>query len=98
MKFRIYHTIIIAVIMIFVSGCGPSSVVVHTRPEAPVYVRPVAPRSGYIWVEGEWLRHGHHYYYRKGYWAAPRARYHEYRPGHWQQRKNGWYWVPGRWN
>ena len=79
------------------TGCGPSSVVVRTRPQPPAYVRPAAPRANYVWVNGEWIRRGHGYVYRQGYWAAPRRRYHQYTNGHWQQRRQGWYWVPGHW-
>lgn len=85
-------------ILIFLSGCGPSAMVVRDRPMAPYYARPAAPGPGYIWVNGEWLRRGRHYNYRQGYWAPPRPRYHQYREGRWQQRRNGYYWVPGRWN
>ncbi len=84
--------------LIVMSGCGPSNVVVRTRPVPPVYARPSAPYSNYVWVEGEWMRSRNGYVYRKGYWAAPRARYHNYRGGRWEQRRNGWYWVSGRWN
>jgi len=88
---------IVLVLVIFTSGCGPSYVAVRTRPEAPFYARPVPPAAGYIWVEGEWVRGGNGYVYRRGYWAAPRARYHAYRPGHWENRRHGWVWIGGRW-
>jgi WXXGXW repeat (2 copies) len=84
--------------LVFIAGCGPSAVVVSTRPEPPVYARPAYPGGGYVWVESEWIRRGHGYVYRQGYWAAPRQRYHAYVTGHWQQRRQGWYWVPGHWN
>jgi WXXGXW repeat (2 copies) len=80
------------------SGCGPSSVVVSTQPAPPVYVRPAPAGSNYVWVDGEWIRRGHGYVYRQGYWSAPRRRYHNYVTGHWQQKRQGWYWVPGHWN
>ncbi len=98
MRLRIYQLSVIAATLIFLVGCGPSSVVVHTRPQPPVYIRPVAPGPGYVWVDSEWIRRGRHYNYRKGYWVAPGGRYHQYKGGHWQQRRSGWYWVPGHWN
>ncbi len=85
-------------VLIFLAGCGPSSIVVRERPAPPYYARPAAPGPNYIWIDGEWLRSGRHYNYRQGYWAPPRKRYRQYSAGHWQQRRNGWYWVPGRWN
>ena len=98
MKLRIYQLSFIAFILILLAGCGPSEVVVRSRPQPPAYARPVSPRANYVWVDGEWIRRGHRYVYRRGYWAAPRANYHSYRSGHWEQRRNGWYWVTGRWN
>jgi hypothetical protein len=85
-------------VLIFATGCGPSSVTVRTRPVAPVYARPAAPGGNYVWIDGEWIRSGRDYVYRRGFWAAPRARYHQYIPGHWQQRRHGWIWVSGHWN
>jgi hypothetical protein len=87
---------ILFTILIFLTGCGPSSVVVRTQPPPPVYVRPVPPGGNYVWVDGEWIRHGHGY--RQGYRAAPRPGYHQYITGHWRQNRHGWYWVPGHWN
>jgi hypothetical protein len=86
------------IVLIFITGCGPSYVTVRTRPEPPLYARPVAPGGNYVWIDGEWIRSGHGYAYRQGYWAAPRPRYHQYIPGHWQQRRHGWFWVRGHWN
>ncbi|MEO6219246.1 MAG: hypothetical protein ABIO81_02380 [Ginsengibacter sp.] len=53
MKERIYQLTVVALILIFLAGCGPSAVVVRARPQPPVYVRPVAPGSNYIRVNGE---------------------------------------------
>lgn len=39
----------------FLQGCGPSYVV-RERPVSTYTVRPVAPRPGYIWIEGDWYR------------------------------------------
>ena len=98
MKERISITGILFTILIFLAGCEPSLAVVRTQPEPPVYVRPVAPGGNYVWVDGEWIRRGHGYRYRQGYWAAPRPSYHRYITEHWQQKRQGWHWIPGRWN
>ena len=98
MKKSISFISILLAILFFLTGCVPSSVVVRTQPAPPVYVRPAAPGGNYVWVDGEWIRRGHGYVYRQGYWSAPRTRYHNYVSGHWQQKRQGWYWVPGRWN
>ncbi|MEO8766540.1 MAG: hypothetical protein ABI416_19725 [Ginsengibacter sp.] len=89
---------ILGIIAIFLAGCGPSAVVVRTQPPPPLYSRPIAPGGNYVWVDGEWVGRRHGYVYRQGYWAPPRRRYHHYLSGHWQQKRQGWYWVPGRWN
>jgi hypothetical protein len=89
---------VLLIILIFIAGCGPSSVVVRTQPVPPVYARPAAPGGNYVWVEGEWIRRGHGYVYREWYWTPVRARHHRYVTGHWQRKREGWYWVPGHWN
>ncbi len=61
MKKLLFILSILFTALIFLSRCGPSSVVVRARPQPPVYVRPVAPGAGYIWVNGEWIRRGHGY-------------------------------------
>ncbi len=98
MKKIILSSCIVIAFLFFLSGCGPSYVVVRSKPEAPVYTRPVAPGPGFVWIEGEWVRSGHGYVYKQGYWARPRARYREYAGGHWQEGRGGWYWVRGHWN
>jgi hypothetical protein len=95
---KLFSTSVLLLIVLFsITGCGPSYITVGTRPVAPVYSRPVAPGANYVWIDGEWIRSGHGYVYRRGYWAAPRPRYHQYISGHWQQRRGGWFWVPGHW-
>ncbi|MDE3213371.1 MAG: YXWGXW repeat-containing protein [Bacteroidota bacterium] len=82
----------------FLAGCGPTYVVVRSKPIPPHYVRPHAPGPGYVWIEGEWTWGGTRYLYHPGYWAVPKHRFHRYIPGHWQQRRDGWIWVRGHWN
>jgi WXXGXW repeat (2 copies) len=81
----------------FIVGCGPTSLVVTSRPEPPVYARPAAPGANFVWVEGEWGRGRSGYVYRQGYWAPRGGRHYRYVGGHWQQRRNGWVWVQGHW-
>jgi WXXGXW repeat (2 copies) len=78
-------------------GCGPSEMVVSDRPADPVYVRPVAPGPGYVWIDGDWYWRGGNYTYRRGYWAAPRV-HRVYTPGTWHQRGSGWYRQRGGWH
>jgi hypothetical protein len=78
-------------------SCEAGSVVVTAQPEVPVYERPVAPYSNYIWIEGDWYWSGGRYVYHRGYWAPPRARYH-YVPGGWEHRSEGYHWRRGGWH
>lgn len=41
------------VLLIFLAGCGPSSVAVRDRPARPHYARPAAPGPNYTWVDGD---------------------------------------------
>ena len=86
----------VAVMAVTLWSCGPTSVVVASHPEPPMYVRPVAPHAGYVWIDGDWYYRGGHYVYHRGYWAAPRPS-HTYISGHWERRGNGWYWQRGYW-
>jgi len=91
-----YMLAILVIASVTFVSCRPSAVVVRERPVAPVYVRPLAPAPGYIWIEGGWIGNGRGgYSYRQGYWAAPR-RSHSYRPGYWRQTRRGYVWIPGR--
>jgi hypothetical protein len=92
-----YILIIFAVIAIGLSSCGPSAVVVRTRPEPPIYSRPYSPGPNYVWVDGEWIWRGNQYVYKQGYWAPIRRKNDIYVQGHWRAGKGGWYWVPGHW-
>jgi hypothetical protein len=78
-------------------GCSPSAIVVRERPVRPAYAQPPAPSPAYIWVEGNWIKRGHGYVYRKGYWVAPRRGRYHYSAGHWQHKKEGWIWIHGHW-
>lgn len=92
MKKLIFLLSMLFLTLIFVSGCGPSAIVVRERPTAPYYMRPASPRPGYIWIDGDWIGRGNGYVYRQGYWAPPRRARH-FVPGHWQQKRQGWVWV-----
>jgi hypothetical protein len=65
-------------------------------PELRVETAP-APRSGYVWVGGEWgWRHGR-YVWRHGHWMRERHGYH-YVPSRWEHEGNRWRYYDGRWD
>ena len=91
-----------------VSGCvvrarggvyvpAPSvGVVVYEEPPPP-RVTYVAPRPGFLWIEGHWYRRGNNWAWYDGRWERERTGY-VYAPGRWERRGNGRVWVDGRWN
>lgn len=81
--------------MLVVYSCGPSEMVVTSRPAAPVHVRPGPPGSVYVWRDGDWIARGGRYHWREGRWV--KARHRAYIPGHWEPRGSGWYWRRGHW-
>lgn len=97
MKKIIFLSTAFLILIFFLGSCRSSAVVVRERPAPPYYVRPVPPRPGYIWVDGNWITSGPGYVYRQGYWVAPRPQHQRYVSGHWQHKKQGWVWKKGHW-
>ena len=89
-------TLMVVLALGFSYASHAQRIYVTVQPQAKVVARPVAPRPNYIWVDGEWVRHGRNYAYREGYWVAPRAG-RVWIPGHWVRERRGWYWAPGYW-
>jgi len=90
----IIKTAIVAVTALTLYSCA-GGMVVTARPEPPVYVRPVPPHPGWVWVDGDWYWRGGRYVYRQGYWAEPRGRV--WIGGGWEHRGHGYYWRRGHW-
>jgi len=65
---------------------------VEPPPPRPVVV---APRPGYVWIEGNWEWDGH-WRWRDGYWERERAG-HVWIGGRWVRSGNHWNWHAGRW-
>lgn len=80
----------------FLAACDSNMYTVSTQLEEPVYVRPVSPGPGYVWIGGDWVRGGSGYTYRQGYWARPRTG-RTYVNGSWQPYRNGYRWRAGHW-
>ena|SRR5215831_20644717 len=97
MSILLKRFLIIAGLILSFSAASEAQVFVKVRPSAPVIVRPNAPSSRHVWIEGEWVVRGGRYEYVPGYWSVPRPGYHQWVPGRWIARRHGWYWVPGHW-
>lgn len=99
MKKSLIAVTCILFISMFIVSCRSSAVVVSAPPPRPVYVRPVSPGPGYIWIEGNYIRNGRGYIYKPGYWSVPPRRYRvsSYREGYWAPQGNTYRWHRGRW-
>jgi hypothetical protein len=80
---------------LFLSSCY-GSYYVTDQPAEPVYVRPVSPYAGAVWIDGDWAWSGGRYTYNRGYWARPRAG-HVYMRGGWARGRRGYAWHRGHW-
>jgi hypothetical protein len=96
MKKHILKILAVSVFAFFLLSCDTDMYTVSTQLNEPVYVRPVTPGPGYIWVSGDWRRASNGYRWREGYWARPRGT-RVWIAGSWQPRANGYYWQRGRW-
>lgn len=69
---------------------------VTSRPAEPYYVRPVAPYSGAVWIDGEWEWNNGRYAYIGGHWERSRPGRVWVR-GSWQSGARGYIWHRGHW-
>src|SRR5262245_14116895 len=76
-------------------GGGHVAYVVDTRPPAP-RARYVAPRPGYVYVDGYWYWTGARYDWVEGYYVAERPGYY-YVQGTWSHNHGRHHWKPGYW-
>ena len=70
--------------------------VIAVAPPAPRYEPVPAPRSGQIWIQGNWYWSNNNYAWRPGRWEAARPDY-DYAPGRWVRADGGYRWVEGDW-
>jgi WXXGXW repeat (2 copies) len=83
-------------LMAFSAACTVQGRVVARVPGGVMYVRPVAPGPGYIWVGDTWVWSGGRYVYHHGYWVHPRPG-RVWVEGSWVHARNGWAWHSGHW-
>ena len=80
---------------LFMASCE-GSYYVTDQPAEPTYVRPAAPYSGAVWIDGDWVWRGGRYVYVQGRWARPRAGRVWVRGG-WYHGARGYAWHRGHW-
>jgi len=79
-------------------GCtARAAYVVETEdvPPPPRHER-VVYRSGFVWIEGRWVRTGNDWRWQSGYYERERPTM-VYVRGRWEQRGRHYVWVDGGW-
>ena len=66
-------------------------------PILPVYVQPICPGPGYIWVPGYWAYGDEDYYWVPGTWVEPPEVGLLWTPGYWGWGDGAYLWYPGYW-
>jgi WXXGXW repeat (2 copies) len=66
-------------------------------PPLPVYVVPVPPAIGFMWMPGYWGWDGEDYYWVPGTWLRPPRPRVLWTPGYWAWRAGAFAWSAGYW-
>ncbi len=66
-------------------------------PVLPVYVQPICPEPGYIWVPGYWAYGPDGYFWVPGTWVFPPEVGLLWTPGYWGWEDGFYVWYPGYW-
>src|SRR5712692_6532159 len=66
-------------------------------PALPVYVQPICPGPGYIWVPGYWAYGPGGYFWVPGTWAEPPEVGLLWTPGYWEWEDSFYNWHAGYW-
>jgi hypothetical protein len=92
--------VLIPLLLLSFAFASQAQVIVKIKPVAPkvVIVKPAAPSSRHIWIDGHWKwdKIQKQYVWVEGYWIKQK-RGHAWVDGHWLDTPNGFKWVPGHW-
>jgi len=66
-------------------------------PVLPVYVQPICPEPGFIWVPGYWAYGPDGYFWVPGTWVRPPEVGLLWTPGYWAFEDGLYVWSPGYW-
>jgi hypothetical protein len=67
-------------------------------PPPEVETPPPTPSPTYVWESGHWYWNGLQYHWQAGKYVAKPAATATFKPGHWEQRPEGWVWVNSEWS
>jgi hypothetical protein len=79
---------------------GQATVGISVRigpPVLPIYVQPICPEPGYIWVPGYWAYGPDGYFWVPGTWVEPPEVGVLWTPGYWEWEDNLYVWHDGYW-
>src|SRR5215467_7014133 len=99
---RLRSLLILSIVVLTTAAVSWGAVFVSVSfgpPLLPVYVQPVCPAPGYIWVPGYWAwgPDFDDYYWVPGTWVLPPAVGLLWTPGYWGFSSGVYMWNPGYW-
>jgi WXXGXW repeat (2 copies) len=92
--------LLLALLILAIPAVSQAQVFVSVRigpPPLPVYVQPVIPAPGYIWVPGYWAYGPGGYYWVPGTWVEPPEVGLLWTPGYWGWAGGLYVWHGGYW-
>jgi outer membrane lipoprotein SlyB len=78
------------------SASQTTTYVTQAPPPTPVETVVIAPRPGYVWIDGEWIWDGR-WVWTGGYWGVPPYPHATWVRGNWERGPRGWHGTRGHW-
>ncbi len=97
---RLLCSLFLAVGLLAIPTSSRAQVAVSVRigpPVLPVYVEPICPAPGFIWVPGYWAYGPDGYFWVPGTWVEPPEVGLLWTPGYWGWDDGFYVWYPGYW-
>ena len=76
---------------------SPAALAPTPPPPPEVEAPPPAPSPSYVWEPGHWYWNGLQYHWQPGTYIEKPTTTATYKPGHWEERPDGWMWVASQW-
>ena len=99
---RFIFSLLLAVGLLALPGPSRTQIAVSVSvrigpPVLPVYVQPVCPEPGFIWIPGYWAYGPDGYFWVPGTWVEPPEVGLLWTPGYWQWEDDSYIWHDGYW-